>query len=168
MGLNWEELSLQFITTILGVALGMLGALWVDRRISAGRRREEETYLLRVVKDNLLHNRSLLSQIKSELQRGLIPTYHLDLSAWQSHSGRFDPIRNTDLVQLIGKAYYELEHMNWKINTLRNMRFTTFVAVESYEQDKKQLIANIAIHMPIVIGEVEESLRLIDKTLEER
>jgi len=158
----WLDLLLNFAATLVGVILGIPVALWLDRKITAQRRREEESYLLGVLRDNLNHNLNLMNQIKRELPNNVV-FYHLDLSPWQTHSGRLDSIKNRELVQVIATTYYELEHLNRKLNIQLEMNYSPFVAVNGYPLERKRLVDAILLHTESLIGLTKKAFDMISE-----
>jgi len=72
----------EFLATIIGVALGIPIALWIDRKIRVKHQREEAISVLSALKDEIAHNIGLLKQIQQELSEpSNVIFYTLDLSA---------------------------------------------------------------------------------------
>jgi hypothetical protein len=163
--MDWLDALVTFLATLIGVAAGVPVALWIDRKVSSRHRKEEEVYFLHIVKDNLSHNVDLMNQIQRELRVETVLFYHLDLSPWQTHSGRLDSVENRELVQRIARTYYELEHLNRKMDLQLEMAYSAFRAISGYSSERASLVQAILGHIAVILPLAQKTIALIDNEL---
>lgn len=158
----WASLNQELPATLLAVGVGIPIALYVDRRITTSRIRKEKTDLVRLLRWNLEHNLSLLYQIKKNIVEKSIPLYPLDLTTWQTHSTRITSIDKVELIQSINESYYELEHLNRKVNAYFD--FLLSVIVTNGLRKRMELLSEaILTHVDNLIPRVKETLEQINK-----
>jgi hypothetical protein len=160
------------LLTAFGVGLGIVGALWQERRNSGQRRKQEETHLLTAIGLNLKHNIELMDQLKKglSLTTSDTPTYHMDLSPWQAYSGRLDSIEDVQLLRKITATYYELEHLNRKVNALFDLHYSMIRTNQVwYDNERKLLVKPILAQMEDpLLSLANETLALINTELSKR
>lgn len=163
--MDWLDTLMTFIATLTGVAVGIPVALSIDRRVSARHRKEEEAYFLNTVKDNLSRNIDLMNQIKRELSAESVLFYHLDLSIWQTHSERLDSVENRELARKITMTYYELEHLNRKMDLQLETVYSAFKAIVGYSSERVRLIKAILDHIATILPLASKTVNLISSEL---
>jgi hypothetical protein len=113
-----------------------------------------------------------MDQLKKELSptSWSTPTYHMDLSPWQSYSGRLDSIRDTELLKKITSTYYELEHLARKLDKIFAMLYAPLRdTAQQYMIEKGQLVNAILeqIREPLS-GLINDTLTHINNELVKR
>jgi len=135
----WSNFLSEFLAALIGVITGIPVALWLDRRLQEKRQRSRAASVLSALKDEIGHNAKLLKQMQDD--RSFLPLlYNLDLSAWKATTARMlDSVDNVELTKQIARIYYEFEQLSKKVGIRFTMFYSTFRAVQSYNEDSQRL-----------------------------
>jgi hypothetical protein len=117
----WQHL----LTTVLGVALGIPAALWVDRSIRRHQQRAERGQLIEALSQSLEENLSLVNRLESELSDNRPdpqPTDPLDLMLLNSTSiTKYESLDSIRVCQSIDSARYRLTCLDSKLENARKL-----------------------------------------------
>lgn len=164
-----EEIASNFLATLSGALIGILGALWVDRRTTKGHQKEKAIAILSSLKEEINHNLGLLKQMQSEFKligNSLMIYYNMDMNTWRKTSlQEFEGTISPDLLHKIFAIYYEYEHLSRKIDTQFNMNYSVVRAMPSYMTERGTIIRAIVDHASELEKESEQLVKEIDNEL---
>jgi len=163
----WTGLFSNGLATLIGVAAGVPLALWINRRIEAGRLREDararvnrRILVLEVLIQEVTHDKELLRQIQDNVSEGMIIYYTLDTDIWPSISREaIEAMSSSEVISKISSLYYEYEHLKRKIDAQFRMFQDHVVSQESARV--KAVKQGILDHMPTVIPLTDDVLELL-------
>src|SRR5258706_9256306 len=75
----WIQFWPDLFATVIGVAVGIWGALWVERRRGRQSRREEENDLRQAAWDSVEHNLELCKQLREAINKDDNPMFPMDV-----------------------------------------------------------------------------------------
>ena len=112
----WQNL----VTTILGAIIGILIALWLDRKSQRARKSQKTLQVLKLIHTSLEQNLKLIKQLEQGSNiENLIPSYNLDLVLMNSVSAiKYELIDNTELLGKIDWAHYQIQHISRLVDGL--------------------------------------------------
>lgn len=112
------DLIVQVSMTFVAVFLGIPAGFWLERWIDSKRHAEDRRQLLKYLRGNIDKNLGLVKQANDELRKpDAAIFYPLDLQAWPHVSHRLTILNDDELVGKLNYVYYELCHLERKINT---------------------------------------------------
>lgn len=147
-------LSVGLWHTIVGVALGIPAALKIQNLIKRKSDKLARTELIRLLKDSLIHNQHLLTQLENDFNsesrgRKYCPLYSLNLSLLDATAYRkYELGLSSKICEKIDKVRYELHHLDGKLLLMRNAwsRGNTQQSSDIMKSCKEQLsIVHLAI-----------------------
>ena len=149
-----EAFTPGFLSTLIGLLIGIPIALWVDRRITSTRSSTESKKTLEALRDEIDRNIVLLKQIDRELRVDTVIYYNLQLSSWKTVSvDKLSDDIDTILIRKISRIYYEFEHFSRKIDTQFEMYYGTIRSLTGYVELRKMLIKSIHLHLVRLLPE---------------
>ncbi len=112
----WRDL----LTTVVGAIIGILIALWLDRKSQKVRKSQKTLQVLKLIHSSLEQNLKLIKQLEQGSNiENLIPSYNLDLVLMNSVSRiKFELIDNTELLGRIDWAHYQIQHISRLVDGL--------------------------------------------------
>ena len=174
----WQSLVSEIIATFIGALLGILTALWLDRRLQAKRienenKKQQELFknekvkILNFIKIEILKNIDLLEMIKENLKPDKLIFNNLDLSAWTSlESKKAEYIDNLDLLIKLSQLYYDYQLISRRIDLDIQSACSAFRAVQGYAQFREQLVSKLITNIQPALEKSNYLIKIIDEELE--
>ena len=174
----WQSLVSEVIATFIGALLGILTALWLDRRLKVKRIEDEnikqqelfnkeKAKILNFIKFEILKNIALLEMIKKNLKPDRLIFNNLDLSAWTSlESKKAEYIDNLDLLVKLSQLYYDYQHISRRIDLDLQSACSAFRAFQGYSQFREQLVSRLITNIQPTIEKSNNLVKIIDEELE--
>ena len=160
---GWEDFIVQLIATLIGVTLGIPVALWLNKRYSRYKKKDEKETLINFLKNNLENNQKILKEMQNRFANGYVIMEYLDIGSWPLFSQKINLLGNIELEKKILDTYYNLQQLSRKIDRQFEMHFSTFRAMKSYIQDREHIKMSSMGQIGIVNKEIEEILIEIPK-----
>jgi len=128
------ELFVQTVLVFLAAFLGIPTGFWLQHWIESRNLQEEKKQLLRLLENNLDDNLRLLNQIETQLTPTYTIYYSLNLSIWPNIVERISILDDWNFIEKIQKAYYELAHLERKIDKQFDLAFLPVPQHVTYPQ----------------------------------
>ncbi len=161
-----EDNAFTFIATLFGILIGIPVALWIDRKTRISSQREKAIAVLSALKEEINHNVALLRQIQTELKPNSVIYYNMDMNTWRAASlEEFEDVIFNEVLRKIFRIYYEYEHMSRKIDTQFNMHYSIVRSMDTYLQERKQIVGAILVHATTLEKESEQLINEIENEL---
>lgn len=145
-----ESFLIQLSATFIAVIIGIPIALWLNRKYSEYKKREEKNSLIDFLKQNLKENLRLIEDMKKHFSQGVVIFYNVDLASWPLISQKVQLLDDTELQKKIFSVYYKLEHLSRKIDRQFEMHYSAFQAMGNYQKQRAQLIGSIVKHIDVI------------------
>lgn len=169
MAIDWTSFIPTLLATFLGVGLAVLFNEIYHRRFE----RKQARRLLFLLKDEITNNTNLLLELEQELKNpNYTPFYDLKFVVWNTISPIITPVLNEfNIMKDISKFYYELQHIERKINKIFDLSFNPKIANKKLApevmQVRQQLWISLNVHIPgVLIGRNCKSPQVIINEIE--
>jgi hypothetical protein len=156
---GWEDFIVQLIATLIGVTLGIPVALWLNKRYSRYKKKDEKEILINFLKNNLENNQKILKEMQSRFANGYVIMEYLDTGSWSLFSQKINFLGNIELEKKILDTYYNLQQLSRKIDRQFEMHFSTFRAMNSYISDREHIKMSSMGQIGELRKEIEEILK---------
>jgi len=110
----WQNFASNSMATVIGVALGIPTALWINRFVEKQTTKERVEKIIRLLKDELSYNEIEFERWDGQLERvvneiGIISS-ELRVELWQAYSdgGELEWIKDVVLVSMLADTYYSI------------------------------------------------------------
>ncbi len=169
----WKDFVANATATLLGVAVGIPVALWIDRLVSSWQESKESAkqritltlrrnQFLQMLREALNKNLQLVQQMEQELRPDVIIFYNVDMQLLESVSSiKYEMIEDLDLNRLLDSIRYELIHLHRKVELQLEIEYSAYKAMGNYMDRRSQLIGAITAHFPRIKQEITEALNII-------
>ncbi len=160
----WQNFTSNSLATLLGVLLGIPIALWVNRWIENRGKKQKKSDLLQLFHETLEKNKSLLEQMSRELDPKYIIFYNVDTSLLESTASlKYEIIDNSELNRRLDTLRYELQHIHRKVELQLEIAYSALMAMSNYLTIRANLISATKGHLPRIIEEIDQVLKIIDE-----
>ena len=160
--MNWSV----FIPTLLATFFGVGLAFFINKVYNNYLEKRHCKRLLRMLKDEIALNYNLLKELDDEIKNLYwTPFYDLKFVVWSSIISKISIVfKDINLLSDIAKFYYELQHLNRKINKLFELSFS-----KSHMKLKEQMAKSIKKHIQRVLnGEWSKSPKEIIEKIDKK
>jgi len=154
-----ENFLIQLSATFIAVIIGIPIALWLNRKYTEYKKREEKNSLIDFLNQNLKENLRLIEDMKKHFSNGIVIFYNVDLASWSLISQKVQLLDDTDLQKKIFSLYYKLEHLSRKIDRQFEMHYSAFQAMGNYQKQRAGLIESIVKHIDVIKEDISEILK---------
>jgi len=173
----WQNVVSELFATFIGAVLGILTALWLERKLELRRDKMysekqknfiklENKKILGFLKIEIEKNVNLMIQIRNEFNPNTLIFYNLDVSAWNSlESKKTELIDNIELLIRLNQLYYEYQHIIRKVDFHLQSSYSTLLAMSNYPKLRDPLVYSIWNHIEPTIKLSNEILHTIDEEL---
>jgi hypothetical protein len=158
--LNWIEIILSFLATLLGVILAFRLERWREEKS----RKERLIGALEMIRDEIEGNVNLCRQILQEfVDRGpsWIQYYNLKTTTWEGVSSVIVDLKDSNLSKKIANQYYQYYHMNRKIDA----RFDFFKFVGTSDTRFSNLTTAVSEGAKSLLDDGERLIPEIEKRI---
>lgn len=166
------EIVVSFVSTLLGVLLGIPVALLLDRKMGERKKREKAICVLTSLKEEINHNIALLGQIQTQLLPNTMIFFNLDMNVWRATSiEEFEGTISHSLRREIFSIYYEYEHLSRKVDTQFNMHYNAARTIQNYGEERRRIVQAINEHARTLTLQSQTSVTNIEleiTTLEQK
>ena len=136
--------------TIVALGIGILVAVWVQRREQRQSRRQEVKLALRSLKDELLLNQTILQNTVAILgdqnnAARVLPTPEPLVGAWQAalEGGILRAVEDYELLNALSSTYEQLRYLNGKTALLWKLHYDSTRALTGYQNLWRSLADHI-------------------------
>ncbi|MBW1796037.1 MAG: hypothetical protein JRJ38_16715 [Deltaproteobacteria bacterium] len=169
----WKDFASNVLATLLGVAVGIPVALWIDRFVSRRRESKEiaerrnaltqrKNQFLQMLHEALRKNLALVEQMERELRPESVIFYNVDTQLLESTSSmKNETIEDLDLNRRLDSIRYELLHLHRKVELQLEIEYSPYKAMANYMDRRAQLVEAITAHFPRIKQEIREALAII-------
>lgn len=169
----WKDFVSNLSATLIGVALGIPGALFIDRYLSGIKAFEEldqerheanirKKQFLQMILESLQKNLALIAQIEEQLKPETVIFYNVDTQVLESTSSiKYEIIGDFSLNQRLDSIRYELLHFHRKIELQLEISYSVFTASHNFHATRVQLVKAIIDHIPRIKKEITEAIEII-------
>ncbi len=113
----WAQFLPELMATIIGVAIGIWGALWLERRHGRQARQHEEADLQQAARDAVEHNLELCKQLRDAINKDDEPMFPMDVGLLDAVFPRLVQVsHDTKMVRELNGFRYQLHHLNRKLD----------------------------------------------------
>ena len=165
MDILTENLITAMIGSGFGAFLGYLGGLKVNKIQYKNRLKEhkvkrlkETLFLLKNLEEEINHNIELLQEMDKEFSSDWSIFYHTDINVWEATKElRIVLIKNPTLLKKLNKFYYQIQHLQRKIDAQFNIYYNSKVVIG---KDKDNNLIKIEDEIPLRFREIVNSILL--------
>ena len=152
MATDGISLILTFLLTSIATFLGVGLAFWLNKKNNAKLERIKAKRLLNFLKVDIEANENLLGQFVQDLARpNWTVFYDLRLGVWESLVSNLTPVlRTSPFLKDVSKFYYELQHLERKINKVFDLTHNPHITEEG-RRERQTLVTSILQHIPNVL-----------------
>jgi len=129
-----SEMIIQTGLIFLAAFIGIPAGFWLQHYINKTSLKEQKIQLLQFIHHNLSDNKRLVEQIGRELNPSSITYYPLDLQAWPYIAGQIAILEDWQIADKIQRAYYELAHLERKIDKQFELAYAPVPQNPTYPQ----------------------------------
>ncbi|MCX6774838.1 MAG: hypothetical protein NTY99_01970 [DPANN group archaeon] len=141
-----------FILTLAATFLGVLVAFKLNALQLKVTDTQQANRLLTLLQNEIKHNKSLLNQLKDELLTHTVPFYDLRFSVWDSIPSKLASIvENPELLNETAKFYFELQHLERKINKQFELAYGISIALTGGRELREQIVRSILAHIDQIL-----------------
>lgn len=161
----FENVLAEAMGAVIGVFVGTLLALAVDRRNQRLRRRERAKLVLRMISQELTENFNTLQQVRSAyFTTPFGKSFYVNTVAWETAiaSGELSAIIGDDLTDSISDQYALLVRVRYYVDLLTRLWLTP-PGIEGYEEIRRGFMQAIVETMNRAINKHDPLLALIAK-----
>jgi hypothetical protein len=114
----WQNFGSNLLATLIGVALGIPVAFWINKRVEANTEKENKARILRVLLDDLLHIKSFVDgwQARAKKMKKTVPRADsLTDETWRAFSdgGELQWIRDPVLLRRLAMIYARINFIKY-------------------------------------------------------
>lgn len=149
MGIDWFSFLPILLATFLGVGLAFVLDEIYNRRFE----KKQARRLLFLLKDEIENNNNLLLELESELKDPVwTPFYDLRFVVWNTITPIITPVlKNFKIIKEISKFYYELQHIERKINKVFDLSFHPTITDKNTMKIRQDFVNSLNVHIPRVL-----------------
>jgi len=164
----WPTVLAGVLATSFGAFIGILSALWLDRRgvrqrdkreqkAEEDRRRSRREHLLRLLRDTFDRNRGIISRLEKSVSSKESVTFNVDLTQLESTASlKYELIDDLDLNRRLDRARYALSHLSRAVELHAGVLF-----------DPARMRSTLGPLPDMVTKEVREALSITRKAINE-
>jgi hypothetical protein len=149
ISLDWKTFIPTLLATFIGVGLAFL----LNKIYNNKTEKRQARRILFLLRDEIASNNNLLLQLKEEIQTSnYTPFYDLRFVVWNSVPSKISTIlTKLKVLSDIAKFYYELQHINRKINGVFNLSYHPNTGQGYTRELRQQLITSLQLHVPGIL-----------------
>ena len=179
---DWAAFNAEWVAALVAVTLGIPAGLLINRQLESrmkraerDRLREHQLAVLRVIKDEIEQNQSLIDELEGELNQNqdVVPTYGLRTDLWHAVSRDVvAAISSEELIRDLSRLYFQYEHLQRKLNAQFEigMRPAVTMSMASLGERVEHLIrgdivGTVLAQIPNVRGLASHVLSLLEREI---
>lgn len=160
--------AFQFLSTLIGVLIGIPIAMWINSSTSSRYHRQNAIAVLSSLKEGIEHNLDLFKQIASELRPDSMILNNIDINAWTSTKlGDFEGLIDGMVMRGLYRIYYEYQVLARKIDAQLNMHYSILrvAPTKEYVQERGKIVDSILVQIEPLTDESTKLLEGIEREI---